>query len=144
MPRRHHPLQGRVHDTQECPQAAALPGGELAAVPVASLDPGVQGVGVAADHGDRVAVAPGQGRGHRHAQLGQALRGPVLADDRGRSGGLGVEVVLQEEPAAGGGEPVAAVEEPFVDGFAGEGGSGGEPLQEGAQRGRVEHRGWYR
>jgi hypothetical protein len=132
-----------VHDTQECPQAAALPGGELAAVPVASLDPGVQGVGVPADHGDRVAVVPGQGRGHRHAQVGEALGGPVLADDRGRSGGLGVEVVLEEVPAPGGGEPVAAVEEPLVDGFTDERGTGGVPLQERAQWGRVEHRGWY-
>jgi hypothetical protein len=53
-------------------------------------------------------------------------------------------VVLEEVPAAGGGQPVSAVEEPFVDGFTGQCGPGGVPLQQRAQWGRVEHRGWYR
>ncbi|GAA3300334.1 hypothetical protein GCM10020295_40810 [Streptomyces cinereospinus] len=140
---RHHPLQGRVHRAQQGSQARALTGAELPAVPVPAVDPRVQGVGVTAHHRDRTAVAPGQRRGHRDAEVGQPLGGPVPALDGGRVGGVRVEVVLEEVAAAGGAEPVAPVEQALVDGVAGEGRAGGVAAQEGAQRGRVGHGGWY-
>lgn len=125
-------------------QPPALAGAELAAVAVAAVDPGVQGVGVAADDGDRTSVAARQGRGHRDAEVREALGRPVLTGDRGGVGGLGVEVVLQEVVAARGGEPVAAVQQPLVDGVAGQRGPGGVLAEEGAQRGRMGRKGWYR
>ncbi|GHG63016.1 hypothetical protein GCM10018980_53200 [Streptomyces capoamus] len=139
----HHALQAGVHGAQERPQAGALPAGELAAVPVPAVDPGVQGVGVAADDGHRAAVAVGERRGDRDAEVGEALGGPVAAFDGGRVGGVRVEVVLEEVAAAGGAQPVAAVEETLVDRLTGEGGSRGVQTEQGAQRGRVEDGGWY-
>lgn len=106
---------------------------------MAALDPGVQGVGVAADDGDRAAVASGQRWRHGDAQVGQALGGPVLPGDRRGVGGVRVEVVFEEVPAAGGAQPVSAVEQAFLDGLAGERGAGGVPVEQGAQRGRVGH-----
>lgn len=140
-PRRHHLLQGSVYDAQERPQAPALLRGELGAAAVASVDPGVQRVRVAADDRDRAAVGSGQRRGHRDAEVGEALGRAVLAGDRGGVGGLGVEMVLEEVPAPGGGEAVAAVEQPLVDGFAGQRGPGGVSPQQGAQRGCGERAG---
>lgn len=133
-----------MHHPQQRPQSAALFGGELGAVAMAALDPGVEGVGVPADDRDRAPVVGREGRGDRDAEGGQALGGAVLAGDRLGGGRLGVEVVLQEVTAAGRAEPVAAVEKALVDGIAGEGGSGGVLAEEGAQRGRVRHEGWYR
>lgn len=141
---RHHPLQARVHHSQQRPQPAALDGRELSAVPVPSLDPGVQRVGVSADHRDRAPVPPGQRGRHRYAQIGQALGGPVLTGDRGRVGGLRVEVVLEEVAAVGGAQAIAPVEQALVDGLAGDGGTGAVLAQQFAQRGRVRHMRWYR
>ena len=116
----HDLLQTGVYESQERPERAALGRRELGAAAVAALDPGVQGVAGAADDGDGAAVGGGQGRGDGDAECGQAFGGAVLAGDGGRVGGLGVEVVLEEVAAARGGEPVAAVEQALVDGFAGQ------------------------
>lgn len=141
---RHDPLQARVDDPQERAEAPALVGGQLAAVAVPAVDPGVQGVGVTADDGDRTAVAGGQRGCHGDAEVGQAPGRGVLAGDRCRVRGLGVEVVLEEVAAPGRAEPVAAVQQALLDGFAGDGGPGGVLAEEGAQRGRVEHGGGTR
>ncbi|GAA3818583.1 hypothetical protein GCM10022206_66050 [Streptomyces chiangmaiensis] len=50
-------------------------------------------------------------------------------------------MVLEEMAAARRAEPVAAVEQPLVDGAAGECGTGAVPEEQGAQRGRVRHGG---
>lgn len=131
-----------MDDAQERPQPCALPRGELAAVPVPAVDPGVQRVRVAPDDGDGAPVGAGQRRGDGDAEVRETLGRPVLAGDRGRVGGLGVEMVLEEVAAAGGAQPVAAVEQPLFDGVAGQRGPGGVLAEEGAQRGRVRHRGW--
>lgn len=133
-----------MHHPQQRPEPAALFGVELGAVAMATLDPGVEGVGVAADDRDGAAVVGREGRGDRDAERGQALGGAVLAGDRLGGGRLEVEVVLEEIAAAGRAESVAAVEKALVDGIAGEGGSGGVLAEEGTQRGRVRHEGWYR
>lgn len=133
-----------MDDPQERSEASALVGGQLAAVAVPSVDPGVQGVGVTADDGDRAAVAARQRRGDGDAEVGQAPGRGVLAGDRRRVRGLGVEVVLEEVAALGRAEPVAAVQEALFDGFAGDGGPGGVLAEEGAQRGRVGHGGGTR
>ncbi|SES28534.1 hypothetical protein SAMN04487983_104039 [Streptomyces sp. yr375] len=139
----HHVFQAGVHDPQQCSQAAALAGGELGAVAVAAVDPRVEGVGVAADDGDRASVAAGERGRDRDAQVGEALGGPVLAGDGGGVGGVRVEVVLEEVAPSGGAQPVTAVQQPLVDGLAGERGAGGVPAEQSAQRGRVGHGGWY-
>ncbi len=103
----------------------------------------MQGVGVAADDGDRAALAVRERQGDRDAEVGEALGGPVPAFDGGRVGGVRIEVVLEEVAAAGGAEPVAAVEETLVDRLTGEGGSRGVQAEQGAQRGARGDRGWY-
>ncbi len=63
----------------------------------------------------------------------------MLAGDGGAVGGaVGPEVVLEEEPAVGGGQAVAAVEQPLRQGLAGQGLAGAVvAAQQGAQRGAV-------
>lgn len=87
------------------------------------------------DDGDGAPVGAGQRRGDGDAEVRETLGRPVLAGDRGRVGGLGVEMVLEEVAAAGGAQPVAAVEQPLFDGVAGQRGPGGVLAEEGAQRG---------
>lgn len=98
---------------------------------------------MAPDDGDRAPVCAGQRWRDGDAEVGQALGRPVLAVDRDRVGGLGVEMVLEEVAAVGGAEPVAAVEQPLFDRVAGQRGPGGVLAEEGAQRGSVRHQGWY-
>ena len=69
--------------------------------------------------------------------------GAVPAFDGGRVGGVGVEMVLEEIAAAGGAQPVAAVQQALIDRLTGEGGAGGVQAEQGAQRGRVGYKGWY-
>ena len=45
--------------------------------------------------------------------------------------------------AAGRAQAVAAVQQPLVDGRTGDGGTGGVPAEQGAQRGRVRYGRWY-
>ncbi len=86
----HHPLQARVDDARSAPAVRTAARGELAAVPVPAVDPGVQRVRVrtmTATVRPSVPVsggATGTARGPR-----ETLGRPVLAGDRGRVGGLG-------------------------------------------------------
>lgn len=121
---RHHALQAGVHGAQQRAQARALRAGELAAVQMPSVDPGVQRVGVSADDGDRTALAVGERRGDRDPDLGEAPGGEMAALDGVGVGGVGVEMVLQEVAAPCGAHPVAPVEQPLVHRFAGEGRTG--------------------
>lgn len=121
----HHPLQTGVYGPQERPQAGALAAGELTAVAVPAVDPGVQGVRVAADDGDRAALAVRERLGDRDAEVGETLGGPVPAFDRGRVRRVRVEVVLEEVAPPCRAHAVAAVEQALVDRLAREGATGG-------------------
>lgn len=126
----HDLRQAGVYEPEQRTEAVGFPGGELGAVPVAAVHPGVQGVAVAADHGDGVAVRVRYGRGDRDAESLEAFGGPVLAGD---GLAVAVQVVLEEVFAAGGGEPVAAVQQALGDAFAGERLTGGRvAAQQGA------------
>ena len=113
----HDLLQTGVYEPEERAEPLGLEGGQMRAVAVPSVDPGVQRVAPPADHRDGVAVRVLEGRGDRHAERLEPLGGAVLAGD---GLAVAVEMVLEEVRATGGGEPVAAVEEALGDGLAGE------------------------
>jgi hypothetical protein len=113
-------FQAGVYEPQQRPQPPRLPRGQLGAVAVPAVHPGVQREAASPEHRDRAAVGVRQRRGDGQAQLVQALRRPVLAGDDRAVGRRAVHVELEEEPAPRGGEAIATVQQTLGDGLTGQ------------------------
>ncbi len=114
-------VEGAVQPAEQRAQLGALRRGQFGSVAVPAVHPGEEGEQPAAERGDGAGPF---GEGERgldgQAQGGEGGHRPVVAGDRLAAGGRGVDVALQEVAAGLGGDPVAAVQQAFGDGFGGE------------------------